>query len=252
MRRSFLVSLSLICLIGCSSRRVKYYPATELDIPSKSNTVVVYGNIDKSIELLQQANLPHHTFRKKCELRLDSFHELTKQLGNDDYIFLGEMVGSGSARANLNSLIEKMAKKSAKKGGDILLIYNYGVSERPWSYVAPGYSSTSTQGSASGWGNYNYRTGQSNAYVIGQSTSNTSYMPPVQYSGVNYFPHARGYVFRYRAKAKNFKLRILNLSDSNLQKICDYMDEVDEIEDLGYDEAYSMVDRYLTSLEQPD
>lgn len=247
MKLSRFVPLSVISALilsgsaGCAVHRVKYKDYIKNRIEPASHATFKYGRIDDYKSLNEQARLPHYTIRERFELSSRAAQALRSQLGDEDYVLIGEVYGGGNARANLDSLINAMCKKAAKKGGDVVLVFNSGVRERPFSFTTPGYSTTRVSGSAYSYGNYTY----------GNATAYSTHTPGTTYSGVLRLPYASGLVFKHCPGVGRLRQRGTNLDDAKFQRVSEFLGQITGDGDVTMRDAHSQWERLLDGLGAP-
>lgn len=188
--------LALGCLIGtsgCSLCRIQYRPLLNknVKIQAVAQARVIDGYGERAQELASQVRLPHNSKKQGFALWVKAKHELTGQLGSHDYRIIGEISGGGNGNTSMGRLKEKMAKKAAKEGGDVVLVLEQGVDERDVAYSTPGYATTNVYG----------------------RTAYTRYHPGTTYGRRLYLPHAAGLVLKYSPGLDAIGLKLLSLDD---------------------------------------
>jgi hypothetical protein len=194
-------------------------------------------------QLTQKLSLPHLSDSEKAEVAEEIRHTLTRQLGNDDYCVVGEMTARGTAKLSLDDLKQKMAKKAAARGGDIILVYNEGIEERPFVYTVPGSSTTTYNGSANA-----YRCGNS-VYATGQGTAYTTYTPPQTYSGVLHLPYAQAIALAYCPGFDEYSQRINRLMPDEMAQFAVRRSTMD-LKHLSFVERNAKLKAVLDQIEQ--
>lgn len=200
--------LAATCAPGCSRHNVKYSAYRKNAIAPTASAIAVHGRIDEAKELIEQSRLPHNTVRQSYELERRAWQSVYAQLGSPDYLVIGEVYGGGSARASLATLEAAFCKRAAREGGDVVLIFDAGIEQRPFSYTTPGYAQTNVYATA-------YQTGN---YLHGHATGYTTYTPGQTYSGVLNLPHASGLVFKHVPGIDVKRARMAALDDAALER----------------------------------
>lgn len=199
---------TLLCASGCTLHNVKYNAFCKNQIAPTERATMVHGSIDEAKAILEQGQLPHNTVRERFELERQAGRALCTQLGSPDYIVIGEVYGGGNARASIGTLEEAFCKRAAREGADVVMIFNSGVEERPFTYSTPGYAHTNVYSSACRSGNYAY----------GNATAYTTYTPGQTYSGVLRLPHANGLLFKHVPGIEEKRNGLARLDDAALER----------------------------------
>lgn len=213
--------------VGCAGHSVKYQPVFIRRIPPTEHAVSLSGSFEEAKGYFEKAQLPHNSPREKYELALEGLRALTNQLGSPDYVLIGEVFGGGNAWANQQTLTEALCRKAAQNGGDAVMIFRRGTIERPYVYTTPGYSTTNSNVSAYGYGNY------ATAY----GSSYTTYTPGRTYSGVFHKPTANGLVFKYLPGIDAERHRLLRADDESLENAMAEIEALGNNKKLTWDEA---------------
>ncbi|MCH8806911.1 MAG: hypothetical protein IH986_12585 [Planctomycetes bacterium] len=211
---------------ACALHRVRYEGFIKNETARTETAKVIHGTIEESQPILERAQLPHNSRRQRYELEREAGRILRDQLGSQDYIVIGAVKGGGNALATPNTLKMALAKKAARYGGDVVLIFDAGMEERPYVYSTPSRSTTNVYGSAYRVGNYTY----------GRATAYTTHRPGRTYSGVHRFPYATGYVFKYVPGVEQERERISELSDADLERVLNEFDNMRSDEAITLDE----------------
>lgn len=200
-----IVSVTLLALLssGCAGHSVKFAPYIKWKVPPTEHAVPVTGSIEQWRQLSEKAALPHNTPRDRYLLGLKAFETLTDQLGSTDYVLIGEVFGGGNAWATHATLTSALCKKGARHGGNVVMIFNRQTVEQPYAYSTPGYSTTTSNAYAYGYGNY----------ATAHGTSRTTHLPGRTYVGTMYKPQANAFVFRHVSGAGEHRRSLLNAND---------------------------------------
>ncbi len=190
-------SLLPLCIWGCALCEIDYKPLGQWKIEPVQSARVVDGHPGRSEEFAAQLQLPHNSPRERSALSIKARHELTSQLGSHDYRLIGIIAGGGNAYTSLPELKQKMARRAAKEGGDVLLITKTDVSQRPFVYTAPGNAYTNVYG----------------------NTAYTTYHPGATYAGMLSFPSAMGWVLKHSPGWDEVAQKILLMDDATVAEI---------------------------------
>lgn len=232
MRISTCISCVLLVglQVGCAGHSVKYVAFAKHRINPADHAVSMSGGFDEARAYFEQAQLPHNSSRQKYELMLEGLGKLTAQLGSPDYVLIGEVFGGGNAWANQETLAQAFCKKkAARKGGDVVMIFRRATVEQPYVYTTPGHSTTNTNVSAYGYGNY----------ATASGTSHTTYTPGQTYAGVIYKPQANGLVFKHAPGVDAERRKLLSADDESLAKAITYLEDLGNNTKLSWEEARS-------------
>jgi hypothetical protein len=231
--------LVLLALVSSACSTIRYTPLSSVQIPAVDHATLMHGVPGESQSISEKLALPHNSPREKFMLSRAFLHEFTSQIGSDDYSLIGTIAASGSAYNTMSGLEQSAIARAAKEGGDVVLVIDSGVTLRPWSYTAPGYSTTTSQASASGVliGN--------TAYASGSGTSQTTYTPPQTYSGVHQLPHANALVFKYVPGRGARDKAIMDLDDEQLAALLGRVDEITHSSGITFSEAQRTIDEAL-------
>jgi hypothetical protein len=240
-RCTLMVCITIIFLSGCAIHNVKYVALCKFKIEPTNGAVAINGSIDQVKPIIEQANLPHNTARQKLDLMLKAGDLLLFQLGSQNYILLGEVYGGGNAYTNIETLKAELCKTAANKGGDVVLIFNAGIQEKPYIYTTPAYTTTNVYGSAYQSGNYAY----------GNATGYTTHMPSQTYSGVLRFPYANGLVFKYEPSAKERRIALSALDDDTLSTVLPKLQSMGMDKTLTYNEYLHKCDELISTHKKP-
>lgn len=230
-----LMSSVVLSLSGCALHNVKYNAFSKNRIEAIDYATAVDGSFEEAKGLFEQAQLPHNTPRQRYAVQLRALQTLTSQLGSDDYVLIGEVYGGGNAYANFETLKRAFCKKAARKGGDVVMMFNYGIQERPFVYTTPGYSTTNVYGSAYSYGNYAY----------GSATARTTYTPGQTYAGVLRFPHGNGLVFKHVPGAQSRRRDLTALSDERLEHALQELEKLGNNKKMTFEEALERSDEII-------
>lgn len=230
-----LFCVAAILSSGCTLHNIKYQAFAKNPIEPTELATAVDGNFEEAKALFEQAKLPHNTARQRLQIQLRALKTLTSQLGSDEYVLIGEVYGGGNARASLETLKQAFCKKAARKGGDVVMMFNYGIQERPFVYTTPGYSTTNVYGSAYSYGNYAY----------GSATGHTTYNPGQTYAGVLSFPYGNGLVFKHVPGAERRRRALMALSDEALENALEKLEEIGNNRKITFEEALQRCDEII-------
>jgi hypothetical protein len=227
--------LLLFTVCGCAATQIKYTAINKNRITSTDHAVIVEGRFDVAKSFFEQAQLPHNLGRTRIELIRQGVRALTTQLGSNDYVLIGEVVGGGNAYSNIEKLKIDLSSRAAREGGDVVLLINAGVQQRPFVYTTPGYAVTNSYSSAYVQGNTAYGTG----------TAYTTYTPGQTYAGVMSFPYADGLVFKYVPGIEHRWKMIMSLPDGKLQYVVEKLAPLSQDKSITFNEEKLRVDEIL-------
>jgi hypothetical protein len=200
------------------------------------------ADISLARTLWEKADLPHNTVRQRHELLRQGMVYLCDLLGSPDYLPIGEVHGGGDARADMATLREALCEKAAKKGGDVVMVFDEGVQERPYVYTTPGYARTHVYGST-------YRTRH---FTYGSRTGYTTYYPGQTYTGVHRYPYASGLVFKYVPGFARRREALDALSDAQLAWALGELDILADDDSVSLQEALQWYDAILAEAQAAD
>lgn len=219
LERTVASTILLLSAGGCffgPRYEIKYTEFCKNRITPTNRATYVHGSVEEAITLFEQAQLPHNNPRMRFELERRAGRILMMPLASYEYLAIGEVSGGGNAHANLNGLLEAMCKRAALNGGDVILVFNSGIRQRPFSITMPSYAHTTSYGSA-------YRAGN---YVYGRANAHTTYTPGQTVSGVHHLPYANAVVFRHVPGIERKRERLAQLDDHSLKTAMDELNGV--------------------------
>jgi hypothetical protein len=212
MEKYFFLLVVSLFVGGCSSEKIKYYSFIQPPLKPTSEPVrYMNGTLGNIPELFKKAFMPHLKLSERRNIFNQINKQVTDQIGDENYSIIGEVVGGGNAKSNLEKLKKKMAEKAAKNGGMVLFFYDEGVDSQPFVYTTPARSYNYFSGNANT--NYYPNSAQTNLYGSGY----TIHHPSQTYSGTWYFPYAKALVLVYDSSIGNYRKRISNLSEDELK-----------------------------------
>jgi hypothetical protein len=230
-----LMFLTIPWVSGCVLHNVKYTAFIKNNFQPSDHAMAVTGSIDQAKALTEQARLPHNSARQRFELEREAGRVLRAQLGSQDYVAIGEVYGCGNAYSNLETLKSALCKKAAAKGGDVVLVFNAGLAERPFAYSTPGYATTDVYGST-------YRVGN---YAYGNATAYTTFSPGQTYYGVMRFPHANALVLKYVPGIEGRREAAAALGDTGLEWILGELEKLRTDKSLSFEECLERWDEMI-------
>jgi len=236
------ILLVIIFLAGCGHARVNYTPFLKVKLSPTDNVTLLDGKLEDVPDIFKKSSLPHLTAREKYNLAMEGVRKLTAQLGSDNYIMIGEVIGKGNAYANVEYVKAKVSKKAQSKGGHVVMIYNSGVVPENHTYTTLGYSTTNVYGSVYG----------GPGYATGYATGTTTYTPPQTHTETFYFPFVQGLVFRYVPGSIESRKDVEALSDTSFEKYMDFANDMLQNPEITYDDAIMRAKAFRRSLEEKD
>ncbi|MCK5270493.1 MAG: hypothetical protein KAJ46_06900 [Sedimentisphaerales bacterium] len=232
-------SIIRICIIipflSCGCINIKYMSYIKVQMSPKDRATIVDGELGDTQKLWQKLQLPHQSQRDKYLIIMQILHHFTSQIGSDDYVMIGEICGNGNAYVSLDKVKRAVCKRSAKEGGDLVLICNSGVSSKDYSYTTPGRSTTNIYGTVYG----------GPGYASGHARGSTIYTPPKTHSGTHYFPYVKGIVLRYVSGIENFRKDVARLNDDEFKKYIEKSEIIFKTPKITYDEAILQMKKIL-------
>lgn len=231
-------SILLLSMTGCiygPRYDVNYTAFCRNRIAPSIRATYVHGSVEEAMKLFEQAQLPHNSPRNRFDLERKAGRLLLERLGSQEYLAIGEVYGGGNAHASLAGLLEVMCKRAALEGGNVILVFNSGIRQRPFSFTTPGYAHTTTYGSA-------YRSGN---YVYGRTNAHTTYTPGQTVSGVHHLPYANAMVFRHVPGIERKRVRLAQLDDDSLKIAMDELSGALGDSALALDHVLDLWDRLV-------
>jgi hypothetical protein len=227
MKKLCLLLLPVTSWFGCSAHDVKYTALIRNKMQPTPRATIVYGSIDESQRLMEQAALPHHPLRHRRNLERQAGQRLTDQLGSPDYLIIGEIHARGSDDSTPESLAAAVARRAAKAGGDVVLVYQSGVEDRPYVHTTPGHAHTTVWSTGHRHGPYRHR--RSYAY--------TTYSPGYTYAGVEHYPFLRGLVFKYAPGVEQIREATYRLDDARLEQVMGQLEILAGDDSISFEEG---------------
>ncbi|MFQ5411587.1 MAG: hypothetical protein ACE5EC_04795, partial [Phycisphaerae bacterium] len=147
--------------------------------------------------------------------------------------------GWGSAKATMESLRAEFCEDAAEEGGDVVMIINMGIQERPYVFTTPGYATTHVYGSVYDYGYYAY----------GNTTGYTTYTPGQTFSGILQLPYGSGLVFKFVPGAGRKRQAIASLEEMELVRVLRELKALNN-DSIPFDEALDRSDTLIAEAQK--
>jgi len=184
---------------------ITYEAYLEDEIEPRDKAIDFPGHLGNARDLVNQILIPHQSDEDIPSLHQKLQDVFLDHLGLHDYIMLGKVLGKSNAYGNLDQLKEKILKRAAQEGGDVVLFYESGQKSLDSGYgrygYGPGYG---RYGYGLGYGRYGYGLGYGR-YGYGPGYGRYSYGPG--YGRYVHGSYASGIVLRHDPEAAAIRER---------------------------------------------